>query len=134
MEKAIFDSSVWINLSRNVTNKETELLLDYISTNSAQVFLTPTIIQEILQGVKTERGFREKLNVLDSFNRFEDDWLTTSISAAGLYSTLRRKGITIRKSTDCLIAQVAIQNDVLLVHNDSDFELIAKDSELRTFS
>lgn len=134
MEKAIFDSSVWINLSRNVTNKETELLLDYISTNSAQVFLTPTIIQEILQGVKTERGFREKLNVLDSFNRFEDDWLTTSISAAGLYSTLRRKGITIRKSTDCLIAQVAIQNDVLLVHNDSDFELIAKGSELRTFS
>jgi len=53
---------------------------------------------------------------------FKPDWEKTSISAAKLYFDLRKKGVNIRKSTDCLIAQIAIENNVLLVHNDTDFE------------
>lgn len=57
----------------------------------------------------------------------------TSIDAAKLYFELRKKDVTIRKSTDCLVAQVTIENNTLLVHLDSDFDLIAKNSILRTF-
>jgi predicted nucleic acid-binding protein len=96
--------------------------------------VTPTVIQEFLMGVKTVSDFREYNIHFSRLNLCNDDWQYTSIMAARLYFDLRKKGITIRKSTDCLIAQVAIQNDVLLVHSDSDFELIAKGSELKTFS
>jgi predicted nucleic acid-binding protein len=43
------------------------------------------------------------------------------LGAAKIYRTLRRKGITIRNSVDCMIASVAIENDILLLHNDRDF-------------
>ena len=46
--------------------------------------------------------------------------------AAEVYRTLRRKGITIRNSVDCMIASVAIENDIMLLHNDRDFIPIEK--------
>jgi predicted nucleic acid-binding protein len=133
MEKAIFDTSVWIDLFKNTKSQQSKLLEEYVEYASDNLLLTPTIIQEILQGVKTEGDFIQKREVLASFNILKPDWEKTSVSAAKLYFDLRKKGVTIRKSTDCLIAQIAIENNVLLVHNDSDFELIAQNSSLRTF-
>lgn len=134
MEVAIFDTTIWIDLSKNVESRETDLLLEYVANYPSQIYLTPTIIQEILQGVKTKKDFEYRLNVLSSFNCFKDDWIKTSVLAAQLFFDLRKKGVTIRKSTDCLIAQIAIQNDALLVHNDRDFEQIAKHNNLKTLS
>ena len=133
MERAIFDTSVWIDFFKNTGSKQAILLEEYVKFTSENVLLTPTIIQEILQGVRTEEEFTKKQRVLESYNLLKPDWEKTSIAAAKLYFDLRKKGVTIRKSTDCLIAQIAIQNDVLLVHIDSDFELIAQNSSLRTF-
>jgi predicted nucleic acid-binding protein len=133
MEIAVFDTSVWINLDKNVKNMETFLLEEYVQYFPDRLYLTPTIIQEILQGSRTIAEFDYKKRVLNDFNKFDDNWIETSIASAKLYFDLRKKGVTIRKSTDCLIAQIAIQNDVLLVHNDTDFDQIAKNSELRTF-
>lgn len=133
MEIAIFDTSIWVDLYRNNISIKVKLLEEYIEFYSNNLFLTPTIIQEILQGSKTNAEFNYRQSVLLDFNIFDDTWLETSTAAAKLYFDLRKKGITIRKSTDCLIAQVAIQGDCLLVHNDSDFELIAQNSTLRTF-
>ena len=133
MEKAIFDTSVWIDYFKNGRSKEAILLEEYVKSASDNLLLTPTIIQEILPGVRTEQEFFRKKKVLESYNLLKPDWEKTSIDAAKLYFDLRKKGVTIRKSTDCLIAQVAIENDTLLVHLDSDFELIAKNSPLRTF-
>ncbi len=134
MEKAIFDTSVWIDLFRKGGSEQSILLEEYVENSSDNVLLTPTIIQEILQGVRTEIDFFQKKAVLQSFNILKPDWEETSIAAAKLYFDLRKKGVTIRKSTDCLIAQIAIENDVLLVHIDADFELIAQNTSLRTFS
>jgi predicted nucleic acid-binding protein len=131
MQKVLFDTSVWINLFRNKENKQTQYLQELVLLNSESIFLTPTIIQEILQGLKTEKEFENKKRVLFSFNILETHWLETSISAAKLYFDLKKKGITIRKSNDCLIAQIAIDNNCLLVHNDSDFDLIASGSSLK---
>ena len=133
MERAIFDTSVWIDFFKNTGSKQATLLEEYVQYASQNVLLTPTIIQEILQGVRTEQEFIQKQRVLQSYNLLKSDWDTTSTAAAKLYFNLRKKGITIRKSTDCLIAQIAIKNEVLLVHINSDFELIAQNSPLRTF-
>ena len=133
MEKAIFDTSVWIDFFKNRGSKEAILLEEYMKFSSKNLLLTPTIIQEILQGVRTEKEFTQKQRVLQSYNLMKPDWEITSVAAAKLYFDLRKKGITIRKSTDCLIAQIAIENDVLLVHIDSDFDLISQNSSLQTF-
>ena len=53
--------------------------------------------------------------------------------AVDLYRQLRKKGITIRKSVDCLIASYAILTDMYLLHNDKDFEYIAKESRLKIY-
>ena len=48
------------------------------------------------------------------------------MSAARLYQECRRRGRTPRSSNDCLIAQVAIEHSLALLHDDRDFETIAE--------
>lgn len=134
MEKVIFDTSTWINFTKGIISIETNLLANYLEIDENLIFISPTIIQEFLMGLRSGFDFQYYNSLFKKLNNVNENWLETSISAAKLYFDLRKKGVTIRKSTDCLIAQVAIQNNILLVHNDSDFELIAQNSPLRTFS
>jgi predicted nucleic acid-binding protein len=52
--------------------------------------------------------------------------------AADLYRELRKKGDTIKKNNDCLIAIYAIYFNIPIIHNDSDFNLISKHTPLKT--
>jgi predicted nucleic acid-binding protein len=53
-------------------------------------------------------------------------------SAAELYRACRGRGATVRKLIDCLIAAVAVRENVTLLHNDRDFEVLARHTRLRT--
>jgi hypothetical protein len=75
--------------------------------------VTPTVIQ-VLMGVKNCSDFRE-YNIRCRLNLYTAMIGNIRLSWPLDYTLIFAKGITIRKSTDCLIAQVAIQNDVLLV-------------------
>lgn len=92
------------------------------------------IVQEVLQGLRaTPRGdsFREAFLALPILN----DPLPKESFVAGaeLYRTGREKGRTIRSSTDCLIAAIAIENRVPVWHRDRDFDAIAGFSSLRIY-
>jgi len=50
-----------------------------------------------------------------------------------IYRSLRKEGVTIRKTNDCIIAAVAVENCVPLLHSDRDFDLIASGTKLRIF-
>lgn len=68
----------------------------------------------------------ETTKILDSpmpIERYEE--------AAELYLRCREAGLTIRKSNDCLIAVCAMKHGVQLLHNDRDFDHIAKVAPLR---
>lgn len=132
MEPAIFDTSVWVDFINGTENRQVQLLQDTIRQQPTFVLLTPTIVQEILQGLRSNSDFSRTQRILNAFPIIAPDWSTISIEAARLYFDLRKKGVTIRKSTDCLIAQVALRTDVLLVHNDTDFEQISRHTALRT--
>ena len=73
MEKAIFDTSVWIDYFKNGRSKEAILLEEYVKSASDNLLLTPIIIQEILQGVRTEQKFLQKKRVLESYNLLKPD-------------------------------------------------------------
>ncbi len=133
MEIAIFDTSVWIDFSKGIKSSGTILLKKYLNENITALYLTPTVIQEFLMGLRTENDFMTYKRYFETLNIFELDWKTVSISSAKLFFDLRKMVVTIKKSTDCLIAQIAIDKNALLVHNDSDFDFIAQNSELRVY-
>jgi predicted nucleic acid-binding protein len=131
-EPLIFDTSVWIDFLRDKTNPQADLLTSYIDHND-QVLLTPTILQEVLQGIREDAQYRQIKDILSYFTVLQLPPVQAAIGAAELYRGLRKKGLTIRKSNDCLIAFYAIEFSTPLVHLDSDFELVSKHSKLKTW-
>jgi predicted nucleic acid-binding protein len=117
------DTSVWINFFKGIESKEVRILTKYIEHDDP-IFLCPTIVQEVLQGIPNDKQFKEIKEYLLAFQILDDDGLEMAISSANLYRSLRKKGITIRKSNDCLIAQYAINHSLHVLHQDRDFDLI----------
>jgi len=117
----LVDTSVWIDYFREKDNA-TVKKLDSIFNKGHRFGITSAIYQEILQGANTEQDTYLKTQ------RFYHpvNPLKTHQAAAHLYFTCRRNGITVRSSIDCLIAQLAIENHLILLHNDKDFQYMAK--------
>ena len=131
-EPLIFDTSVWIDFLKNKRNSETDLLTIYIEQDE-QVLLIPTILQEVLQGIREDKQYAHIKEIFSYITVLQIPPVQAAIGAAELYRGLRKKGLTIRKSNDCLIAFYAIEFSTPLVHLDSDFELISKHSKLKTW-
>lgn len=129
-EPLIFDTSIWIDFLNSRSTPSADLLERYIRTDE-QVLLTPTILQEIMQGIREETKYRQVKETLSYFSVLELPPVKAAIGAADLYRTLRKKGATIRKSNDCLIAYYALEYGVALVHADSDFDQICKHTPLK---
>jgi predicted nucleic acid-binding protein len=87
-----------------------------------------------LQGVKEDKTFEEMKFILRQYRMVDIDLMGATNYAIDLYRHLRKKGITIRKSIDCLIASYAILGNMYLLHNDKDFTQIAKESKLRIYN
>jgi predicted nucleic acid-binding protein len=126
----IFDTSVWIELIQRKNTEKALLLREYISNNKP-LSLTPTILQEILQGSKNSQEFESLKDSMLGYRCLMINSVEAAIKAAQLYSSLRQKGVTIRKPNDCLIAVYALHFDLEICHNDSDFDLIAQNSSLK---
>jgi predicted nucleic acid-binding protein len=119
----LIDTSVWITVFRDRTGQvrqQLEVLID-----DRAVLLTRFTQLELLQGSLDEKEW----NLLSTYLDTQDYIEPTSNSwqaAARIYYDLRRKGLTVRSPIDCCIAQAALENNLLLIHNDRDFETIAK--------
>jgi predicted nucleic acid-binding protein len=98
-EQLIFDTSVWIDFLRNRRSPGADLLTDYISGNHP-VILIPTIIQEVLQGIRDDGQFGHIKDIFSYFTILQIPPVQAAIGAAELYRFLRKKGLTIRKSND----------------------------------
>ena len=128
----IFDTSVWIDFLRDKSNPLADLLTSYIERND-QVLLTPTILQVVLQGIRDDAQYGQIKDILSYFTTLQLPPVQAAVGSADLYRSLRKKGLTIRKSNDCLIAFYAIEFSITLVHSDSDFVLISKHTKLKTW-
>ncbi len=126
----IFDTSVWIELIQRKNTEKALLLREYILGNKP-IWLTPTIVQEVLQGSRNNQEFERLKNSLLGYRCLMINSVDAAIKAAQLYSSLRQKDVTIRKPNDCLIAIYALHFDIEICHNDIDFNLIAQNSSLK---
>lgn len=130
----IVDTSVMIDYLRGNGN-DTILALQHILDSNIPFGINSFIYQEVLQGVATEKEFIKVKKYLDTQRFYElKDKRESYASAAKIYFRCRKKGITINSTIGCLIAQTAIENNLYLLHNDSDFDNIAKISDLKIFN
>lgn len=127
----LIDTSIWIEFFRGKDEKLVRMVQKHILSN--EVCICPPILQEILQGVKDLETFEMLSEQLMSIRFLEADPKMMAINAAKLYFNLRKKGVTIRKSMDCLIASYALAFDVNFYHSDRDFDNISKHFPLKLF-
>ncbi len=135
MPKIIVDSSMWIDFFNKKNSSQIEHLKSLLierSTTSAVIIL-PVIMQEVLQRIENDRFFNTVKEDLEGLDILYYEAYEYAIKAAQLYRSLHHKGITINKINDCLIASICIDNNIPLLHNDKDFDNIAKHTSLKIY-
>ena len=122
----LVDTSAWIDWLREA-NTDAARALDRILANALPFGITRVIYQEILQGARSDASF-ERLSDYFGSQRFHEpaDRMATHREAAALYRRCRAAGVTVRSTIDCFIAQLAIDEDLVLVHADRDFDRLAE--------
>ena len=121
----LVDTSVLIGYLRGLEGKPYQTLEDMIDRD-IPFGINNFIYQETLQGAKTEGDFSRLKEYLETLPFYElNEGLRSFERAASMYFTCRKAGITIRSTIDLLIAETAIENNLYLLHHDSDFENLA---------
>ena len=127
----LVDTSVWIDFFRGTPSPSAESLKALIA-NHADICICGVILTEILQGIRSDKQFAQTRDLLDA-TVFLPMGRETFAHAAILYRKLRKKGYTVRKPIDCMIAAVAIEHEVPLLHNDKDFLPLEKHASLESY-
>ena len=115
----IADTSVWIDYFNGVESAETNALDSALEDGA--IAIGDIIFLEILQGFRNDKDFKTakfRLSFLDQFEMFGH---SSVFKCADNYRFLRKKGITIRKTTDIIIATFCIENKIPLLFTDRDF-------------
>ena len=125
----LVDTSVWIDFFKNKDTAQVVMLENSIKDNR-DICICGVILSEVLQGIRDNKQFARTKAYFMNLIFLPMDF-STCIKAAEIYRHLCQMGITIRKPIDCMIAAVSIQQNILLLHNDKDFDFIEKYSELK---
>ena len=117
----LIDTSVWIKIFKDKSGIEAERVQNWL--DGRDVVLTRFNQLELLQGCRDDKEWLLLSSHLQDQTYIEVSESTWQ-SAARIYFELRRQGLTVRSPIDCCIAQIALENKLLLLHNDRDFSVI----------
>jgi hypothetical protein len=121
----LVDTSVWIDYLRDIPTASVEKF-QRILDEGGRFGITSAIFQEVLQGAESESAFARLQAFLgEQVFYHPQDLVLSYAEAARIYARCRRAGITVRSTIDCLIAQIAVEHRLLLLHSDKDFDRIA---------
>jgi hypothetical protein len=127
---------------------DTSVLIDFLKgskTESGEKFknilqqgipfgINSFIFQEVLQGAKSGKEYRLLRQYLETQRFYHPkDPIDSFARAARIYFKCRRKGVTIRSTIDCIIAQTAMEHDLFLLHSDTDFDAMANVVPLKKY-
>jgi len=137
----LVDSSVWIDYFNGQTTWQTNILDDLLS--NVPIIMGDLILTEILQGFRSDKDYESAKSYLSFLPFHEIGGYQVAINSAQNYRTLRKEGITVRKTIDIVIGTFCILKDLYLLHNDHDFtpmvdylslKIITPDYSENTFS
>jgi predicted nucleic acid-binding protein len=116
----IADTSVWIDYFNGVVSPFTDELDKQLMEGN--VALGDLILLEILQGIKSDKEYNKTKSILGKLDQYEMLGHRKVLPCADYYRLLRKRGITIRKTADVIIATFCIDNKLPLLFTDRDFK------------
>ncbi len=122
LSMVLVDTTVWIDFFGGKSTPEVREL-ERLLQEGEDLCTCGVILTEVLQGIREDADYRRTLTRFDAF-LFLPMSRQTFLAAADIYRSLRRRGVTIRKSVDCMIAAVAREHGAALLHHDRDFDSI----------
>jgi hypothetical protein len=128
----LVDSSVWIGLFRGDDTPQTQLMVSLLQNDDEELAIADIILLEVLQGFRSEKQAKTALQSIEGLPCFELGGKPLAVLAASNYRRLRKKGVTVRSTIDCLIATFCVENDFFLLHNDRDFYAFEQHLGLRS--
>lgn len=124
------DSSVWVDYFNGTQSAETDYLDSLLGIEPIAV--GDLVLIEVLQGFKHDRDYDIARELLVSLKVFTLGGQDIGIKSADNFRFLRKKGVTVRKTIDVLIATFCIERKLPLLHADKDFEPFHKHLKLRS--
>ena len=127
----IVDTSVWIDYFNGVYCRETEILDNLLT--SKILFIGDLILTETLQGFLDDKNYELAKHELMNLPFVEMLGREIAILSAIHHRNLRKRGITVRKTIDVVIATFCIRNELMLLHNDKDINVMVDTLGLRVY-
>lgn len=115
----LVDTSVWIDYFNGIDSLETDTLDKALGNET--VAIGDLILIEILQGFRADKRYNLAKELLEPLQKFEMLGLDIAVKTADNYRTLRKKGITVRKTADVIIATYCIENNMPLLFANRGF-------------
>lgn len=125
----LVDTSAWVEFLRG-TQSPAHRTLRRLLQSEAPLHTTEVVVMEVLAGARSDEHAAQLRRLLARCDHLSVEGLATYEAAAALYRTCRSAGETVRALVDCLIAAVALREDVAVLHEDRDFEVLARHSGL----
>ena len=120
------DTSILIGYLKNSNDVHCKKM-SYIIDNDIPYGICSFVYQELLQGATNRREFGLLKDYFGSLPFYGPKFGKESFeNAALIYMDCRKNGITIRSTIDLIIAEIAIENNLFLLHNDNDFTGISR--------
>jgi predicted nucleic acid-binding protein len=116
----LVDAGVWIDYFGGVKTWQTDWLDREAGTIAIGV--TDLALCELLQGVRSDKEYSSLLRDMANIDVFDTGGKTLAIATAENYRFLRKRGITVRKTIDCIQATFCIAEGFSLLHRDRDFD------------
>lgn len=126
----LVDSSVWIDYFRGTSSPAAELLDAFLGVEP--LLTGDLIVTEVLQGFQADADFNNAKALLNTLEVVPLGGKDLCIQAARNFRALRRKGVTVRKTIDTIIATCCIEKGYALLHSDRDFDAFTEHLGLRT--
>ena len=115
----LVDTGIWVDYFNGNDGKYTDALDDALIEGT--VVIGDLILLEILQGFRSDKDYQRAKTTLGTLEQFEMFGHSMVIKCATNYRRLRKKGITIRSTTDVMIGTFCIENKIPLLFQDRDF-------------
>ena len=116
----LVDSSVWVDYFNGQATRETDFLDDLLGTEP--VAIGDLILAEVLQGFRSHADYEAAKELLASLTTYGLLGAALAVKTAENYRALRRRGITVRKTVDAIIATFCIERRTPLLYSDRDFD------------
>jgi predicted nucleic acid-binding protein len=120
----LVDSSVWVDYFNGQSTRETDNLDSLLGTEP--IAIGDLILAEVLQGFRSDADYKVAKELLARLTIYDLLGESLAIKTADNYRALRRRGITVRKTADTIIATFCIERRFPLLYSDRDFDPFVK--------